>query len=479
MSNLYIAPFTYKGGACSSSRSGTKITNIIIHWTANTSKSANAVMHDIYYRNCNNGVSAHYTIDDTRIIQSVGDSRAAWAVGQSMKGTINYGLPDAYVGHLHNLNTINIELCVNSGADWSRTFTTAVELTKNLMKKFNIPASRVNRHYDAQRVNSKGVKWRKDCPGNMSKNNWAEWKQFKSEIQKPMKIKWDLSKSGNGVLISDGAAAEQKPSNTGNITGTAIKGKATTTVKDMQSWAKSKNADSLFIELAQTFYDVSIKYGIDPAVTYAQSAKETGYMRFGGVLDKSYCNPCGLKTTAGGGDKDKLAHKKFASWEQGITAQVQHLGLYAGEIYKQDDVVDPRHFPEIRGTAPTVEKLGSKWAPSATYGLEIVTLMKQFAKPVTTEIKKNAEDLKNYNVVISLMSEADIEAGRELSKAFNGAITFSGDIDYYPLKKEGKKIIAVGGTKANHTSYLDVIIAGLNRKETLQKVKAYIEEVKK
>lgn len=66
-----------------------------------------------------------------------------------------------------------------------------------------------------------------------------------------------------------------------------------------------------------------------------------------------------------------------------------------------------------------------------------------------------------------------------MSKAYNGAITFSGDVDYYPLKKEGKKIIAVGGTKANHTSYLDVIIAGLNRNETLQKVKAYIEEVKK
>ena len=467
-------PFKYYGNAPSSSRAGAKIKYIVVHWTANTSKGANAEMHHRFYSNQKNGVSAHYTTDSNRIVQSVGDSRAAWTVGQTVKGTVNIGAKDgsSYVDLVTNNNTLNIEMCVNSDGNWARTRKITLELVKNLIENFSIPRTRVIRHHDALRSGN----WRKNCPGNMAGSNWADWWRFKEELKQPIELKFDLTKSSVGVLVGSKDSTEVPKQ---EIKGTPIKGKPTTTVKHMQEWAKSKNADSLFVELAQIFYDVSVKYGIDPAVTYAQSAKETGYMRFGGVLDKSYCNPCGLKTTAGGGDKDKLAHKKFASWEQGITAQVQHLGLYAGEIYKQDDVVDPRHFPEIRGTAPTVEKLGGKWAPSVTYGLEIVTLMKQFAKPVTTEIKKNVEDLKDYNVVISLLSEADIEAGRELSKAFNGAITFSGDIDYYPLKKEGKKIIAVGGTKANHTSYLDVIIAGLNRVETLQKVKAYIEEVKK
>ena len=94
--NLYIAPFAYKGGACSSPRNGAKVTEIVIHDTANESPTANAQMHDLYFRNCKNGVSAHYTIDDKQIIQSVGDSRAAWCVGQSTKGIVNVGLDSQY-----------------------------------------------------------------------------------------------------------------------------------------------------------------------------------------------------------------------------------------------------------------------------------------------------------------------------------------------------------------------------------------------
>lgn len=476
MSNLYVAPFIYKGGASSSSREGLKIQYIVVHWTANKSKGANAIMHDRFYRNSANGVSAHYTVDSNQIIQSVGDSRAAWCIGQATTGTVNVGLPDAHKAKIINGNTLSIEMCVNSDGNWSQTRATTVELVKNLMVMHKIPANKVIRHYDAQRISNSGQLWRKDCPGNMSANNWADWKKFKQEITEPMKIKWDLSKSSQGVLVEDSKADTTLP--TEDLTGTPIIGKATTTVKAMQEWAKSKNADSLFVELAQTFYDVSVAYSIDPAVTYAQSAKETGFMKFGGVLDKSFCNPCGLKTSAGGGNYDKNAHTRFKDWKQGITAQVQHLGIYAGEIYKEDDVVDPRHFPEIRGTAPTVEKLGGKWAPSKTYGSEIVAMMKQFADSSTAIVERDLVDFKNHDTIISLMSEGDLDAGRLLSAKFDGVITFSGDVSYYEFKRAGKKIIAVGGNKGNHTSYADVLISGANRYETLEKVKEYIKEYK-
>jgi hypothetical protein len=39
--------------------------------------------------------------------------------------------------------------------------------------------------------------------------------------------------------------------------------------------------------------------------------------------------------------------------------------------------VDPRHFPSIAGTAPTVEELSGKWAPAADYGSSIVTRLNQ------------------------------------------------------------------------------------------------------
>ncbi|MDO5017963.1 MAG: cell wall-binding repeat-containing protein [Lagierella massiliensis] len=164
---------------------------------------------------------------------------------------------------------------------------------------------------------------------------------------------------------------------------TPILNKPTTTVYQMKSWAKKKNANKLFIDLAPLYYSISVERGVDPAVTYAQSAKETNYLKFGGVLDASYFNPCGLKNKKGGGDKDPSAHMRFSSWEEGITAQVDHLALYAGaKGYPRKDSPDPRHFDFIFGSAPNVEDLGTKWAPSPTYGNEIVVLMSElYDKP--------------------------------------------------------------------------------------------------
>ena len=162
------------------------------------------------------------------------------------------------------------------------------------------------------------------------------------------------------------------------VDGTPIMGPSTTTVEDMRKWAESRNANPLFVELAQTFYDVAVEVGVDPAVIYTQSAKETNFMHFTGVLDASFMNPCGLKSSGGGGDYDPDAHHRFESWEQGIRAQADHLALYAGaEGYPDPNSPDPRHFPSIAGVAPTVEELGGRWAPSPTYGREIVVMMEQ------------------------------------------------------------------------------------------------------
>lgn len=137
--------------------------------------------------------------------------------------------------------------------------------------------------------------------------------------------------------------------------GTKIIGPATATIEQMQEWAKGKKANVKFVELAPLFYSVSNKVGVNPIVTYTQSAKETGYMKFGGVIDITYNNPCGLKTTQGGGNYDPSAHKRFKDWEEGIQAQVDHLALYAGANgYPKPGTPDPRHFPFIKGTAKTL-----------------------------------------------------------------------------------------------------------------------------
>lgn len=152
---------------------------IVIHYTANYNAKANAEAHYRYLQRATRYGSAHYFVDDEQVIQTIGDSRVAWAVGDNQ----GHG---RYLNGCTNANSISIEMCVNSDANLQQTYKNVVELTKNLMKKFKVPASRVCRHYDVSR---------KDCPGNFRAKNWERWKQFKNEIQLPIEYKMDLSKS--------------------------------------------------------------------------------------------------------------------------------------------------------------------------------------------------------------------------------------------------------------------------------------------
>jgi peptidoglycan/xylan/chitin deacetylase (PgdA/CDA1 family) len=148
------------------------------------------------------------------------------------------------------------------------------------------------------------------------------------------------------------------------------------TVQQAKAWATAKGATDVFIDLADIVWDEAIQVGVDPTVVYCQFAKETGFGKFGGILDETFMNPAGLKTPIGGSDTDHEAHQRFSSWEEGVLAQIDHLALYAGAPgYPKTFTPDPRHFPGLMGQAATVEALGGTWAISPTYGTEIVNMM--------------------------------------------------------------------------------------------------------
>lgn len=156
--------------------------------------------------------------------------------------------------------------------------------------------------------------------------------------------------------------------------GTFIVGSARTNWENAQLWAARAKATSEFVGLAPLYWQIApTRGGVRPDVAYAQAAKETGYGRFGGVIDASFHNPCGMKITAGGSNSDPEAHQRFATWADGITACIDHLALYAGAPgYPRVDTPDPRHFAFLTGVAPTVEGLGGRWAPNPDYGNSIV-----------------------------------------------------------------------------------------------------------
>lgn len=201
-------------------------------------------------------------------------------------------------------------------------------------------------------------------------------------------------------------------------TQTPIMGKPTTTIDQMQAYVIANKANNLAVDLAPLFWEIAVKAGVDPAVIFAQSCKETGFYNFGGVLDASFKNPCGLKTAMGGSNDDPNAHQRFATWEQGIIAQADHLALYAGAPgYPKASTPDPRQFASIKGVAQTVEQLGGpgRWAPSLTYGTDIVRRMKDLTSTPTKEstpVETKPVEKKPLDVAQQWAVDAGIMADR-------------------------------------------------------------------
>ena len=167
------------------------------------------------------------------------------------------------------------------------------------------------------------------------------------------------------------------------------------TAAQAKKWAQSKGATDTFADLAKLYWKYAEECGgVNPGIAYVQAAKETGYGKFGGVLDESYKNPCGMKTSQGGGDYDKDAHQKFNSWDEGVQAHMDHLALYAGaDGYPKANTYDPRHFVTIKGKASTTNSLGGRWAPSATYGEEVGKLYMNLLDSAGVEYEKeDSED---------------------------------------------------------------------------------------
>lgn len=154
-----------------------RVKYIVIHYVGALS---DAKANCQYFQNTYRGASASYFVGyKGDIWQCVEDCNVAWHCG------VSGNITDA---NCNNQNSIGIELCVRkkntktmyaSDKDWyfeDATVDAAVELTKSLMEKYNVPAERVIRHYDVTG---------KICPNpyvyNTGNHTWAE---FKSRIAK-------------------------------------------------------------------------------------------------------------------------------------------------------------------------------------------------------------------------------------------------------------------------------------------------------
>lgn len=145
---------------------------IVIHYVGAT---GSALANVKYYGSSNVGASAHFYVghasEEGAVYQSVDPKDCAWHCGHDPGG--RYYHPEC-----RNDNAIGIELCCHkdSHRDWyfdSVTVQKAAELTRALMREYNIDVSNVLRHYDVTH---------KCCPAPFVLNTGA-WEAFKNSLK--------------------------------------------------------------------------------------------------------------------------------------------------------------------------------------------------------------------------------------------------------------------------------------------------------
>ena len=162
-----------------------KIKYIVIHYVG---ASGSALNNAKYYANNIVGASAHYFVGHAKecgaIYQSVSPENTAWHCGAK---TYKHN-------ECRNENSIGIELCchLDSKGNWffdDITIQKAMELTKYLMKIYNIDIKHVIRHYDVTG---------KECPKPFLNNDiWNNvfLNKLKNVLTSANDITWELNNS--------------------------------------------------------------------------------------------------------------------------------------------------------------------------------------------------------------------------------------------------------------------------------------------
>ena len=151
---------------------------VVVHDTANTSKSADAMAHRRYFGDKSAKASYNFIADDKMILECVTPPDAAWHAGVGKSG--KYG--DGKVSEITNYNSIGVAYCVNKGADIRKAARNCAIAAAHACVEYDIPLENVVRHYDVTG---------KLCPGTMYRNEvglgenavpWGDFEGFKAMV---------------------------------------------------------------------------------------------------------------------------------------------------------------------------------------------------------------------------------------------------------------------------------------------------------
>jgi len=258
-------------------RPGTRIDvkYLVIHWTANTSKGADAdanrnyfnrkscVIGGVHYELGSNdkfrAASAHYLVDDKKIVRALPENEMGYHVGAK-----SYRHPSC-----RNSNSVGIEMCVNSDGDFAKMRANTVELAADFCKRHGInPATNMIRHYDVTG---------KDCP-HFYVVDPAGWAQFRNDVAAKMKgevvpapkVEKAPATNVQAEIITKPATEAKPETNTSLPTGVLKLGDKGAAVKMLQNalnsvYFKCGTADGIYgAKTADAVLRFQKQYGIKP-----------------------------------------------------------------------------------------------------------------------------------------------------------------------------------------------------------------------
>ncbi len=120
------------------------------------------------------------------------------------------------------------------------------------------------------------------------------------------------------------------------------------------------------VQFAQYYIDEAAAEGINSDVAFAQMCLETGFLRFGGLVQPEFHNYCGL-----GAMDAEHPGEIFETEELGVRAHIQHLQAYATteEVALHKELVDPRYnWVHKTKFIETIYQLAGNWATDPQYG---------------------------------------------------------------------------------------------------------------
>lgn len=270
---------------------------VVIHETDNWSKGANARAHASAMKNGNLAGTVHYYVDSQECYQTLEHQDGAWAVGD---GHGKYGIS--------NLNSINIEICVNPESNYYLAVDRAAELAAMLLNQYGWDTSHLKRHYDASR---------KHCPRRiLDEGLWDNFVKCTASYMKKQGVvapaaaplyrvrkTWTDSKSQLGAYAVLDNAKKNCPSGYSvyDEAGKAIYTNKSEPVRrnGMQATElKGLNAKELITRIGPLFTADQKKSGVLASVSLAQFILESGWGKSG--LTQKANNCFGMKKNLSG-----------------------------------------------------------------------------------------------------------------------------------------------------------------------------------